>query len=357
MTILARMLTRMVLTRFLGILIGVSLFVVLLEVVTFSREISDLRPEDFSIYPEYMIARLPVTLSTFLPISMLLAMLLTLTELSYRNEMASLWATGISPLRLIRMLLPLAIAAGALHFALSDYVIPKVSPQLRFWGVGDYGKISKKGDDKNAIWMRAGQDILRVESANDSATVLANVIIYRRDAKGLLERQIYAAGAVSENGKWTLKNVDVYYAGDRPREHFDVLAYDGALTPAAAGKRAGEPEEMNLSDLHYFVENRGFGLKPVWVYQTWWFKRLSLLFTSLVMIALCIPLASRFRRGGGMGSLFAAGVGFGFIFFVADGISVTLGELGFVTPWFAAWFPVIGFMALAASLTLRAERV
>ena len=52
-----------------------------------------------------------------------------------------------------------------------------------------------------------------------------------------------------------------------------------------------------------------------------------------------------------------AGVGLGFLFFVADGISVTLGELGFVTPWFAAWFPVIGFVALAASLTLRAERV
>lgn len=357
MKILARMLTRMVLTRFLGILIGVSLFVVLLEVVTFSREISNLRVDDFTIFPEYMAVRLPVTLSTFLPISLLLAMLLTLTELSYRNEIASLWATGISPLRLIRMLLPLALAAGAFHFFLGDYVIPKVSPQLRVWGVGDYGKLSRKNGDKNAIWMRAGEDILRVESANDSSTVLANVIVFRRDADGLLARQIYAAGAISQDGKWTLKNVDIYHGEDKPREHFDTLAYDGALTPAAAGKRAGEPEEMSLSDLRYFVENRGFGLKPLWVYQTWWFKRLSLLCTSLVMIALCIPLASRFRRGGGLGSLFAAGVAFGFLFFVADGISVTLGELGFVTPWFAAWFPVIGFMALAASLTLRAERI
>lgn len=357
MKILARMLTRMVLTRFLGIAMGVSLFVVLLEVVTFSKEIGELRIDDFSIYLEYMIARFPVILSTFLPISVLLAMLLTLTELSYRNELTSLWATGISPLRLTRMLLPLAIAIGALHFALGDYVIPKLTPQLRLWGVGDYGKISQKGDALAAIWMRAGNDILRAGSANDESTVLSNVVIYRRNAQGILAEQIYAVGAVSDNGRWTLKNVDVYYGDERPSQHFDTLPYDGSLTPAAAGQRTGEPEELSLSDLRYFVENRGFGLKPVWVYQTWWFKRLSLLFTGLVMIALCIPLASRFRRGGGLGSLFTAGVAFGFLFFVADGISVTLGELGFVTPWFAAWFPVIGFMALAASLGLRAERI
>lgn len=357
MKILARMLTRMVLTRFLGILVGISLFVLLLEIVTFSREIGNIRPDDFSIYPDYMFARLPVILATFLPICVLLAMLLTLTELSYRNEMAALWATGISPLRLTRMLLPLAIFIGALHFVLGDYVIPRVSPQLRLWGVGDYGKISKKGDALNAIWMRAGNDILRVGSANDASTVLANVVIFRRDANGILDQQIYAVGAVIENGKWLLKNVDIYFGGERPRQHVDTLPYDGSLTPAAAGQRTGEPEELSLRDLRYFVANSGFGLKPVWVYQTWWFKRLSLVFTGLVMIALCIPLASRFRRGGGMGGLFAAGVALGFLFFVADGISVTLGELGFVTPWFAAWFPVIGFLALAASLTLRAERV
>jgi lipopolysaccharide export system permease protein len=357
MKIIARMLTRMVLTRFLAILFGVSMFVIMLEMVTFSREIGTLRPDDFSIYPVYMLVRLPVTLSTFLPISMLLAMLLTLTELSYRNEIASLWATGISPLRLIRMLLPLALVAGAAHFALGNYVIPKVSPQLRTWAVGDYGKGSKKNGAVPVLWMRAGNDILRVEYTNADSTVLTNIIVFRRDAGGLLHQQIYAKEAVNESGEWIMKNVDIYSAEGNPVEHHETLVYDGAMTPAAAGKRAGEPEEMSMQDLRYFVENRGFGLKPVWVYQTWWFKRVSLFFTALVMIALCIPLATRFRRGGGLGSLFIAGVAFGFLFFVADGISVTLGELGFVTPWFAAWFPVIGFMALAASLAFRAERV
>lgn len=357
MTILARMVTRMVLVRFVAILFGVSLFVLMLEVVGFSKEVLALRPGDFSIVPEYMLNRLPVTLSTFLPISMLLATLLALTELSYRNEISSMWATGISPFRLIVMLLPLAIVVGALHFALGDYVIPKVAPQLRVWAVGDYGKSSKKNGKTEIIWMRSGEDVLRVEQATADSAILSNVIVFRRGAGGLLQQQIYAAEARSANGQWTLKNVDIYDATGQPVEHRETLAYPGAMTPAVAGRRSGEPEEMSMRDLRYFIENRGFGLKPLWVYQTWWFKRTSLFFSALVMISLCIPLSTRFRRGGGLGGLFAAGVAFGFLYFVADGISVTLGELGFLTPWFAAWFPVIGFMALAASLTLRAERV
>jgi lipopolysaccharide export system permease protein len=114
---------------------------------------------------------------------------------------------------------------------------------------------------------------------------------------------------------------------------------------------------MSLRDLSYFIDNAGFGIRPIWVYDTWWHKRLSLFFSALLMIALVIPLASRFRRGGGLGILFAVGVGLGFVFFVVDGIAVTMGELGFVTPWLAAWVPVIGFGALAVVLTLRAEQV
>ena len=155
----------------------------------------------------------------------------------------------------------------------------------------------------------------------------------------------------------TLDRVVIYYRDNLTPNRLDTLVYSGATKPAAAGARSGAPEEMSLTDLGYFIENAGFGIRPVWVYQTWWQKRVSLFFSALLMISLVIPLAIRFRRGGGLGMLFAAGVGLGFVFFVMDGIAVTMGELGFVTPWLAAWVPVIGFAALAMFLTLRAETV
>ena len=357
MKIVTWMLVRMIALRFLAIALGISIFALSLELLINAKELQALRPGDGSILLEYFILRSPAVLANYMSISLLLAMLLVLTELSYRNEIVALWSAGLSPARMIVLLLPLAFLAGAAQFLLRDQAIPSTVPQLRDWGIGDYGRSKLNVSEKDPIWMRAGSDILRAGSANADSTELKDVIIFRRDANGLLHEQIYAETATLSGDRWTLRPVLVYYRDNLTPSRLDTLVYSGAMKPAQAGARSGEPEEMSLSDLAYFIDNRGFGIRPVWVYETWHHKRISLLFSSLLMIALCIPLASRFRRGGGLGVLFAIGIGLGFLFFVVDGISVTMGELGFVAPWLAAWMPVAAFGLLAVVLTLRAEHV
>ena len=357
MKLVGWMLVRMVAIRYFAILLGISFFVLSLDVLANAKDIQALRPGDSSILLEYMLYRSPAVVSNYMGISILLAMLLVLTELSYRNEMVAIWAAGVSPLRLVTMLLPLAFLAGGLQFILSDTAIPATTPQLRDWGIGDYGADKLKVGEKDPIWMRAGPDILRAESANADSTRLQGVIIFRRNDEGLLNEQIYAKDAELSGGRWNLRNVLVYYGDNLAPSRLDNMIYSGAMKPAQQGARSGAPEEMTLGELSYFIENQGFGIRPVWVYQTWAHKRVSLFFSGLLMMALCVPLATRFRRGGGLGALFAAGVGMGFLFFIVDGISLTMGELGFVTPWLAAWLPIAAFGCLAAVLTLRAETV
>jgi len=357
MKLIGWMLNRMIAIRFFGILLGVSFFVLSLDVLTNAKELQALRPHDMTILLQYMLYRAPSVLVNYMSISMLLAMLLSLTELSYRNEMAAIWAAGLSPARLIVMLLPLAFLAGGINFVLSDSAIPATTPQLRDWGVGDYGAEKLKLGEKDPIWMRAGSDILRAGSANADSTELNDVIIFRRDDKGLLREQIYAKDAELEAGRWTLSKVLVYYRNNLQPSRLDTMVYSGTLKPAQAGARSGAPEDMSLVELFYFIDNQGFGIRPVWVYQTWANKRASLFFSGLLMMGLCIPLATRFRRGGGLGALFAVGVGIGFVYFIIDGISLTMGELGFVKPWLAAWLPILAFGSLAVVMTLRSETV
>jgi lipopolysaccharide export system permease protein len=351
------MLTRMIFVRFAAILFGVSLFVITLEIVAYAKDILDLSGGSPAIIGKYLLMRAPGTLSTFLPMSMLLAILLALTELSYRNEIAAFWASGISPWRIILMLLPLALMAGGMNFLLSDQAVPAAAPQLREWGIADYGEKKLELGERDPIWMRAGSDILRAESANADSTVLDGVIVFRRDANGILREQIVARQAELEDDRWNLKEVIVYYRDNLPPSRLDSLVYSGAMKPAAAGARSGDPEEMTLADLSYFISNSGFGIRPAWVYETWWHKRVTLFFSVLVMISICIPLATRFRRGGGIGMLFAAGVALGFVYFVIDGIAISMGELGFVPAWMAAWVPLVGFAGIAAAIGLRTERV
>jgi lipopolysaccharide export system permease protein len=357
MKIFALMLTRMIIARFLAILLGIAIFVLTLEVVAYAKEILALRQNSYSIIPLYILMRAPATLATFLPLSLLLSVLLVITELSYRNEFAALWAAGLSPKRLIVLLMPLAVIVGGIHFMLSDQAVPAAAPMLRSWGIADYSDKKLKVGERDPIWMRSGSDILRAASANADSTELQDVIIFRRDPDGILREQIVARTAVHEGDRWNLTDVVVYYRQNLPPSKLDRLVYSGTMRPAAAGARSGDPEEMSAVDLAYFIDNAGFGIRPAWVYQSWWHKRIATVFTALVMIALCIPLSTRFRRGGGMGILFAAGVGLGFLFFIVDGIALTMGELGFVTPWLAAWLPIVSFGALSAVLVLRTEKV
>lgn len=357
MKVVTWMLIRMIATRYLAILLGISFFVLSLEILANAKDIQALQPGSSVIVLKYMALRAPSILANFNAISILLAMLLSLTELSYRNELVALWAAGLSPVRLTVLLLPLAFVAGGLHFVLSDTAIPAATPQLRDWGIGDYGSEKLKVGEKDPIWMRAGSDILRAGNANSESTELTDVIIFRRDEKGLLREQIYAKTATLSGERWTLNTVLIYYRDNLTPSRLENLVYSGSMKPAQAGARSGAPEEMSLSDLSYFIDNQGFGIRPVWVYETWHHKRISLFFSSLLMISICIPLASRFRRGGGLGVLFAIGVGLGFLFFIVDGISLSMGELGFVQPWLAAWLPLIAFGSLAAVMTLRAETV
>ncbi len=351
------LLTRMVTIRFLAILLGISIFIITLDVFTYADEILNLHNQQLSALGEYAVLRLPAVLATFLPISILLALLLTLVELSYRSEVTALWATGTSPLRVMVMLLPLGILLGGVNFLINDQAVPRAAPTLHAWGIGDYGSKQLKIGEKDPIWMRAGNDILRAREANAKATRLKDVIIFRRDAAGLLVEQITARRAELKNDRWELFDAVVYYRQNLLPNRLNKLIYSGAMRPAAAGARSGDPEEMSLSDLEYFIVNSGFGIRPAHVYQTWWHKRVSLLASAFLMIALCVPLAVRFRRGGGIGMLFGIGVALGFAYFIFDGISLTVGELGIVPAWMAAWSPVLVFAGLAAALTLRAETV
>ena len=167
MKIVAWMLIRMIGLRFIGILLGH------IDLRAVAR-----RSEQCQGYPGaaarqcldhgriFADARAQRVFANYLGLSILLAMLLSLTELSYRNEMVALWGSGVSPARLCVMLLPLAFLAGGLQFVLNDTAIPATTPQLREWGVGDYGSDKLKVGEKDPIWMRAGPDILRAGSAN-----------------------------------------------------------------------------------------------------------------------------------------------------------------------------------------------
>ena len=355
MSLLARLLTRMIFIRFSVILLGLSAFVLTLEVVGFLTDILKINNNALFAVGLYGMARLPGVLTLFLPTSLLLALLLAMTELSYRNELTAIWTTGISPARLIVKLLPLALSIGVLQFAFMNWGVPMAAPLLHSWGIGDYATRKFTTTENEPIWIRSGNDIMRAERVSSDGGTLFNLIFFRRETTGQLRAEVFADRALQANGHWLLNNVTTYFASGEAPQRQDQAVYDGPMR--LASKKLPSPEEMSLGELSNYITNNGFGVRPTYVYQTNWLKRLTPFAVAIVMLALCVPLGTTFRRGGGLGLIFVAGVGLGFAYFVGDGVAMTLGETGAVAPWLAAWGPLLIFAAIAVGLLARTDHV
>lgn len=355
MSIIARFLSRMILLRFVVILLGLTAFVLTLEVVGFLTDILRIHANPLAAVGLYGAARLPSILTLFLPTSLLLALLLVMTELSYRNELTAIWATGISPARLILKLLPLALAIGLFHFLLMDQAVPYAASALHSWGIGDYATRKFATAENAPVWIRSGNDIMRAVSISADGATLEKVTLFRREPGGQLLQEVFAETATRVSGQWLLENATTYYATGQAPSHTKHLAYSGVMH--FANTKLVTPEEMPLRELAVFSANNGFGVRPAYVYELWWQKRLTPFLVAIVMLALCVPLGTTFRRGGGLGKIFVVGVGLGFVYFVADGLVTTLGETGNLSPWLAAWGLPLLFGALAVALLTRTDHV
>lgn len=354
MSIIAGFLSRMILLRFFVILLAITMFVLTLEIVGLIGDILKINPSPFVAVGGYALARSAGVMNTFLPFCLLLALLISITELSYRNEMTAIWSAGISPSRLIVMLLPVAFVIGAIQFLISDQAVPAAAPYLNDWGIGDYAAKSNRVKEGDPIWMRAGADVIQAKSVNADHSEMKNLIIFRRQADGLLLQQLYVEDAKLAGDHWQLANINVFDRNGRVPYHLNDMIYAGKIR-LLSGAQTDDPQEMSISRINDYIANDGYGQRPIYVYQTWWHKRISPFVVAIIMISLCVPLATRFRRGGGLGPLLGIGVGMGFLFFVTDGVAASIGEIGLVTPWLAAWTPIIVFGAVAAVLVARTE--
>jgi len=78
-------------------------------------------------------------------------------------------------------------------------------------------------------------------------------------------------------------------------------------------------------------------------------------FTPLLLLLLVVALAQRFQRTGHVEFLFIGSISLGFGFFIINGISLAMGEVGLLPPFLAGWAPLGIFLAIAGSVAFWHE--
>lgn len=355
MTVISRYLSQRFVKNFTFILLGMAAFSLTFELMEEADQVISRSDGQVSALLRYSALRLPDIFSQMLPIAALLGALFTLSVLMHHSEIVAIWGSGVSIGGVMRGLLPIGLVLVVLQFALNDRAVPATIAELQTWGVGNIERGGFTHGLGPTLWLRSGTDIIAIPSDAAREGRLANLQIFRRDQDGMLIEQIDAASAHRDGESWTLENVTIRSIEPPTVTHVPTLTWDGRIDFENMDMLSRDLKELPIDQIVTLIQNKGYGQRPINLFQTWLQFRIASAISPLMMILLVVSLAQRFHRTGALARLMILAISIGFGSFIFENASLAMGESGFLPPWVAAWSPVIALACLIGGFVARAE--
>lgn len=159
----------------------------------------------------YEAVRLPSFVATWLPLSTLVAAMLTAAPLINQGTLTALGAAGIAPARVFRTFVLLAIATGLTSFLIADQLAPRLAPLTERVNLAMEGKGDLLTDHDRAAGWRSGACLWSASNSRPSSGVFGDVAAFRADDS---RRMLSAKRLTWQDGGWLLID-GVVVEGDR----------------------------------------------------------------------------------------------------------------------------------------------
>jgi lipopolysaccharide export system permease protein len=321
---------------------------------------------------EYSAAITPEFLVMVLPITLLLALLYTLTNLSRSNELTAMRAAGISLGRICAPYFWVGAALSVALFVLNESVVPRSSDwknEIMARHVQAPGDIESKNEFRNFGFTNArGQRAWFMSEYRLATAEMIKPQVSWRMPDGSI-KLLRADRAVHTNGIWIFFNAAEYSQADASAPLVPTLQTNELAMPQFDETPRQIRSEIKISSYQSLKKNRSsdIPLTDIFAYLrlhpnltpadsgylfTKFYGRLAAPWTCLVVVLIAIPFgASTGRRNlfvGVAGSIFIC-----FAFFVIQQVSLAFGSGGDLPAWLAAWLPNLIFGALGLALMLR----
>ncbi len=201
---LSRYIARRLLARVGFLLLGLAALMIILDFLANGDQV--IARGESVVWPilRYTVLRLPEILALLLPITAMLATLLTFAELTRHSELTAMAAAGVSKARLAAAVLPVALLIAVVQFLIEDQAVPLAVARLRAWGIGDY---APPADAQAGVWLRHGDDILRVRTPDPRETGGRRGPSFSAIRRAIWSRCRGRRAPPTKDGGWTLHDV------------------------------------------------------------------------------------------------------------------------------------------------------
>jgi lipopolysaccharide export system permease protein len=308
---------------------------------------------------EYFLLKIPLILSQLLPVACLAGVLLGFALLNRSGEVLACQQLGISRLEMAVPVLVAAIVISLFNFALSETVVPLSTRQARYLYEVELKKREIRGVFfAQRTWVRMRDGFLSADRYDAKAQTLHGVTMYVLGADYAMRDIVHADTAHWNGQAWIPFKLRQYRLDKNgtvatPDTH---LALAQSIKPSDLNLVLLDPEEFSLWDLNHYIDDlRNKGLDPGG-YIVDRDLKYAMPLSCLIMVALGMALSlDPMPRSLSLGRSFGLAIGIGFGYWLAFGLTSSLGRSGIIPAAVAAWTPNAIFAALALSIFLFGE--
>ncbi len=355
---LANYMIRLYLGRFLGVLIGLTAVLQLLDLMAVSDEVMAASGASYGSLISYVALRFPQLISQFAPFVALLATLLSLASLNQHSEIIVMKAIGLSA---HRILMPLGMACAIVafvHLIFNETVVVESSAQLSYWQAQDYAvDLPPRTDKTERVWLTEGKTVVLVDSVTRSANrvILDKVKFFERDNEGKLKAIVKADFAWHQNNKWTLFEVKRFNTQSHIVTVQPSIAWDIPTPPERFLALTVNPKHVNFFKLWKSIRQLNKEGLPTDILMTTLLHKLIGPMAAMLMPILGAIAAFGVSRGGTIFVRLVIGMSLGFAFFIADNFMLAMGQFGVASPFLASATPFILFLSIGYAVIFHTE--
>lgn len=307
---------------------------------------------------ELYLNRAAVVTGQLAPAAMLLAAAVTASGLRKTREYTAMRSVGLGPFSVAAPVVAVCAAIAVLLALFGDVVVVRAQERADQIMADQFHRtdrdVLRAREPKRWFRGKDGHRIFHLRGTGEGGAYERVTILELTDGFTLARRIDAARMRPTGDGGWVLEDVEERAFAPQPawsREASRVVHFDE--DPASFAVRGGLPSQFRRAALGEQIALRSRLGLPTSDFALEWHRRLSYPLAGIPAALVALALALRRERKGHLTAALVEAVGVSFVYWGLDGVALSLGHAGRLSPVAAAWAPAAVFLVLGAAALRR----
>ena len=299
---------------------------------------------------------LPKCISFAMPLSVLFASSYTMGNMYAKNELTSIFASGMPLAVLVAPLVLCGFLLSIGMFYFEDRILIRFQRQK----IALVNSILEPQQNLNSsdvvILSDSGKVVYFADYYDDSQKELSNVLIVLRSESGDVSTVIKGSFARWQDDHWKVIDKSVYtFTAEN-----DVLYQDSidesvfSEQPETFQRNITSIDEMTIAQAKLFIDNlKKMGL-PYHEYLSQYYRRFSFPFTAFIVLFFSVSVGGRFKKNILLMSLLFS-LALAILYYVTEMMTMLFAKWEYISPLAGAFLPFLLFTVLSVAM-LRIAR-